>query len=107
MPLADAKAAVREVVSAEVKACFERYFATIVDSVVFLSVAAIPATALVEDWPLLPSTWLAAVIRFVPPPKAKNAALKFDRISQAFNGLSGSLGVSYQVKPSTTIVVKP
>ncbi len=37
------------------------------------------------------------------PTMDENAALKFDRISQAFNGLSGSLGVTYQVKPSTTI----
>jgi iron complex outermembrane receptor protein len=37
------------------------------------------------------------------PTMDENAALKFDRINQAFNGLSGSLGVSYQVKPSTTI----
>ena len=37
------------------------------------------------------------------PTMDENAALKFDRIRQAFEGLSGSLGVSYQVKPSTTI----
>lgn len=37
------------------------------------------------------------------PTMDENAALKFDRIRQSFNGLSGSLGVSYQVKPTTTI----
>jgi iron complex outermembrane receptor protein len=37
------------------------------------------------------------------PTLDENAAIKFDRLSQTFNGLSGSLGFSYQVKPTTTV----